>query len=110
MVSLKPIYNHSFDLFMDNGTSRKLMKYEVAEVLWEQLLSLVYPYMKEWKEFLKVNEKPKKSVTKDVWTMFFQFVQMTIDDVKAVNSVVEEGVWPVLIEDFARFLKAKLKL
>jgi hypothetical protein len=86
------------------------MKYEVAEVLWGQLLFLVYPYAKDWKEFLQVNDKPKKAITKDVWTMFFQFVQMTIEDPKAVNNVIEEGVWPVIIEDFAKFLKARLKL
>ena len=58
------------------------MSYEVAEILWGQLLSLVYPYILEWKEFLKNNDKPKKHITKDVWSMFFQFVQMTINDVK----------------------------
>lgn len=109
--SLKPIYMHSFDLFRDQGTSHQLMQYEVAEALWGQLLTVVYPYAADWKEFLnKINDKPKKHITRDVWTMFFQFVQITMNDKNGVNTVIGEGVWPVLIEDFAKSLKAKYHL
>lgn len=107
---LRPIYNYSFELLRDRGTSHKLIKYDVAEVLWGQLLYLVYPYAKDWTEFLQANTKPKKSITKDTWSMFFQFVEKTIEDVKEVDSVIEEGVWPTLVEDFAKFLKERLKL
>lgn len=110
MQTLKPVYVHSFDLCRDHGTAHKLMKYEVAEVLWAQLLGLVYPYAEEWRAFLKENEKPKKAITQDVWAMFYQFMQVTAENKAAVNTVIEEGVWPVLIEDFAKYLKAKFKL
>lgn len=110
MEKLRPIYNYSFEFSRDRSTSHKLMKYEVAEVLWGQLLYLVYPYAKDWAEFLRINSKPKKSITKDTWNLLFQFVEKTIGDVKEVNNVIEESVWPTLIEDFAKYLKERLKL
>ena len=112
LQSLKPLYSYVFELFRDRGTSHQLMKFEVAELVWGQLfVQSVFPYIKQWLEYLKEYQKDlplKRPITKDVWNMFFEFVTLTTKDKAGVGKVIEEGVWPLMIEGFAKYLEAKL--
>lgn len=110
---LTPIYKHAMELFRDRGTSHKHLKHEVAVLLWGQLLTKqVFPCKEQWDDFLGEYQKDtpvKKAVTTDVWSMFLEFVRMAGENQEhAVAKVAEDGVWPMIIEAFAGYLKQRL--
>jgi len=114
LANMKQIYMYAFDLCRDRVTTHQLMHYEYAEALWNQLITPTnYTYAKQLTAFLKIFQKDlpvKKAITKDAWTMFYEFALMTSKDKSAINKVIEEGVWPTFIEEFAKYLHDLLKL
>ena len=42
--------------------------------------------------------------------MFFQFMKITSKDITEINNVIKDGVWPNIIEEFAKVLKANLNV
>jgi hypothetical protein len=110
--ALKPIYNYAFDLFRDRSTVHKLLSYDVAILLWGQLVtSSIYPYAEQWKAYLAEYQKDlpqKKPVTRDVWNMFYEFVVATTKDSSGLSKMLAEDEWPLMIEGFAKYLKGKI--
>lgn len=106
---LKSIYMFAFELFRDRDISHKMLKYEAAVSIWGQLiLPSTYKYKVEWDEFLKVYQSDipiKKMITLDVWNMFYTFMKMTNENDEVINEAIEDGIWPVIIDAFARYLK-----
>eukprot|EP00826_Nyctotherus_ovalis_P043209 TRINITY_DN4525_c0_g1_i13.p1 TRINITY_DN4525_c0_g1~~TRINITY_DN4525_c0_g1_i13.p1 ORF type:complete len:163 (-),score=36.57 TRINITY_DN4525_c0_g1_i13:107-595(-) len=110
LEKLTPIYKYAMELFRDRGTSHKHLKHEVAVLLWGQLLTKeVFPCKEQWDDFLGEYQKDlpaKKAVTTDVWNMFLEFVRMVRENKEeAVKKVMEDGVWPIIIEAFAGYLR-----
>lgn len=114
LEGLTPIYKFALELFRDRGTSHKHLKHEVAVLLWGQLLTKeVFPCKEQWDDFLKEYQKDQpaiKAVTTDVWGMLLEFIKMTRENKEeAVKKVIDDGVWPTILEAFAYYLKDKLQ-
>ena len=112
LTRLQPIYQYAFELFKDQRSIHKIMEYNVAELLWAQLISKAYPYSNQWKDFISVykNSVSRLTITNDTWVMFFQFMVITSKDITKINNVIKDGVWPNIIEEFAKALKANLNV
>ena len=109
---LKPIYMFAFDLFRDRATVHKLLVCDVATLLWGQLVTpAVYPHAEQWKAYISQYQKDapvKKPITRDVWNMFFEFIEATTKESSGLSKMMEENEWPLMIEDFAKYLKEKI--
>ena len=83
-------------------------------VLWGQLITKnVYPMAEHWSNFLKEkmsDPKGKKAITKDVWNMFMDFITITANNNENLSKVIEDGSWPLLIEEYAKYLKVRLSI
>jgi len=98
---LKEIYRFTFN-FAKEPTARN-MGFESALALWDVLLKGKFVYLKQWLEFMNSKEK-KNDIPKDLWNMLLEFHFLTRGD---LTKYVDDGAWPVLIDEFVDYLKKK---
>lgn len=98
----KKMYKFIYHFARDK--SNKNMQTEMAVDLWELLLSGKSKFLPLWIEFLQSEKKDQKAVPKDTWDMLYELIETTKGD---MNSFVDDGTWPPIIDQFAAFFNAK---
>lgn len=94
----KEIYRFSFSLSLDEN--QRSLPCDVAIPMWKLLLDGKYAKLDTWCEF--VEKKHGKSISKDTWNLFYDFViGVGID----LNKFDADGAWPVLIDDYVKYLE-----
>lgn len=63
-----------------------------------------YQYLDDWVKFCESEEAGLKAVQKDSWNMFYDFYMITKG---GIESFVDDGTWPVLIDQFMEFYQSK---
>lgn len=92
-------YLHTFT-FALTPPSRTL-PLDSALVFWDLLLTNRFGRLPQWKEFL--SEKGR-GVSRDVWNLLLDFSETVQHD---LNNYDETDSWPVLIDEFVAWVKAK---
>jgi len=97
----KELYNYTYDLGkMEN---QKNVSLDMAIELWNVVLSNKFKDSEIWFNFLR--EKHNLAISRDCWTLFFDFVKIANDSIDKYDS---DGAWPVLIDEFVEYYKEKL--
>lgn len=76
---------------------------ETARQLFPLLLQGRFRHLDLWMEFL---ENRTLAISKDTYSLLLDFAE-TIDE-RMSNFDVENGAWPVLLDEFVDFAKPKL--
>lgn len=97
----KEVYKFTFNFAKDAG--KRSLDFENAKALWEILLAKKFPFLSEWLEYLDTLAE-KNDISKDTWNMLIEFHQLTQGD---INKYVDDGAWPVIIDEFVEWLKKK---
>lgn len=95
-------YRFCFDFSKESGFGVRTLPLEVAKQMWQLTLKDRFHHMDTWFTFLGTQDV--KCVTKDVWEMLGTFATDVADD---MSDYDEDGAWPVLIDDFVEWYKAK---
>lgn len=106
----KKTYKATFLLARAPG--QKVLPLDTAIEYWRLLLSApslswstpTTPWLQWWIEYLE--EKWKKSVSRDMWDQTGVFVSKCGED-ESMGWWSEEGAWPGVIDDFVGFVKAR---
>lgn len=96
--TFKQFYMFCFNYFKE--PDQKSLQMDVALPTWKLLLKDRYTDIDKWCEFYET--RIKKSVSKDLWTLFFDFA---LDIGANVNKYDENGAWPIAIDEFVVYLK-----
>jgi len=99
----KEVYRYTFGFAKD--TTGRNLNFESAKALWEILLKGKFPFLEQWIEFLETRPQ-KNDVPKDLWNMLLEFHYATRGD---LNKYVDDGAWPVMIDEFVEHLKSPKK-
>eukprot|EP00298_Acanthocystis_sp_HF-20_P004248 c14591_g1_i1.p1 GENE.c14591_g1_i1~~c14591_g1_i1.p1 ORF type:complete len:269 (-),score=88.44 c14591_g1_i1:122-928(-) len=97
-TTFKSFYNFSFTYSRDPGA--KSLGIETATALWSIILVGRWKHLDLWNKF--VLEQYKHSISKDTWTMLYDFIRDVGDDLDKYDA---EGAWPVVIDEFVQFAK-----
>lgn len=93
---LKDVYRFAFTFLLEEG--QRALPLETAAEYWRLLLSDIYgDKIETWISFYE--KQSKATVSKDVWNMFFVFLQDWDKDSKLENYD-EAAAWPSLIDEF----------
>jgi DCN1-like protein 1/2 len=108
----RAVYRHAFLFARPPGQKNAAL--DTASELWRVLFSQNsgmawatprYGYWTEaWIAFL--NEKWKKSVSKDMWNQIERFARRTVSD-EEITFWSEDGAWASVIDEFVLYLKEK---
>lgn len=93
----KEFYNYVFQLLMQTDQQRSLGVDE-ATAMWA-LFFKKWPLVDKWNEF--VATVYKKAISKDVWSMLYDFSRANVADVKNYDDT---ACWPVLMDEFVDWL------
>lgn len=95
----REIYNYAFAWAKDKG--QKWLTLETAVGLWQLILGQrKWPLLEHWCTF--VQERYKRSVSKDTWTQLFEFTRVPVS---SLSHYDDEGAWPCLIDEFVAYLQ-----
>lgn len=79
---------------------------EVAVPTWKLVFSATtavkYKSLSEWLDFIENHFK--QHITKDIWMQLLEYIKEVGDDLNKYNS---EAAWPIAIDDYVSYLKAK---
>mmetsp|Transcript_45654 Transcript_45654/g.33382 ORF Transcript_45654/g.33382 Transcript_45654/m.33382 type:complete len:108 (+) Transcript_45654:455-778(+) len=100
----KELYKFTFDFSRDQGY--KNVSIETALGLWELLLTNRCNFLPLWIEFFKTEKKDLQVIQKDTWNMLYELIEQTNGDFR---NYVDDGAWPVLIDQFQEFYSRKTK-
>ncbi|KAI8097523.1 Cullin binding-domain-containing protein [Halteromyces radiatus] len=92
------IYNYAF--LFGRQTGQKNLALDAAVELWKLLLAGRYDRLDQWITFLE--EKHRKAISRDTWTLFLDFATQPNFDIDTHDA---EGAWPILIDEFVEYLK-----
>jgi DCN1-like protein 1/2 len=102
--NFRDFYSWCFDFSKEPGHGVRSLAIEVARQMWQMTIGARYPEpVARWIEF--VEAKGIKVVTKDVWDMLLTFLANVNQDDMADYD--DEGAWPVLIDDYVEWFRAK---
>ena len=103
-AQFKELYKFVYDFTREEGY--KNFSTETAIGLWELLLSDKCKFLKLWIDFFQTEKKDQAVVSKDTWNMFFELIEQTKGD---FANYVDDGAWPVIIDQFYEFYQSKQK-
>lgn len=98
------LYKFAFDFSRDQGF--KNIPIESAIALWELFLTGKCKFLKQWIDFFQIEKKDQTVVQKDTWNMLYELVEQTKGD---FGNYVDDGAWPVLIDQFNEFYQKSVK-
>lgn len=96
----KELYKFVFDFSRDPGF--KNVNVDTAIGLWELLLTGKCKFLNQWIEFFRTEKKDVKVISKDTWNMLLELIEQTHGD---FNNYVDDGAWPVLIDQFYEYFQ-----
>jgi len=97
-AKFRQFYNFVFDYLKED---KKVIGVEEAATLWEILgIDTRWPLYVKWHDYIKA----KKSVSRDAWRLFLNFVEQYPKDVSAYDA---DGCWPSVIDEFVDHVRAK---
>eukprot|EP00298_Acanthocystis_sp_HF-20_P008262 c17576_g1_i1.p1 GENE.c17576_g1_i1~~c17576_g1_i1.p1 ORF type:complete len:246 (+),score=72.53 c17576_g1_i1:28-765(+) len=97
-VIFKNFYNFAFMYSRDPGA--KSLGVETAVALWKIILEGKWKFLDLWIQF--VQEQYKHSISKDTWSMLYDFICDVGDNLEKYD---DQGAWPVVIDEFVNFAK-----
>lgn len=100
--ALKRVYSYVFTFALEKG--QKTLSQDLCIEFWNMLLTNHFPLLPEWIAF--VRERVRNTITKDTWVLLFDFATQVKAD---LSNYDEDGAWPVLLDEFAEYIKEKRK-
>ncbi|KAI8926435.1 Cullin binding-domain-containing protein [Entophlyctis helioformis] len=94
----KRIYLFAFNFA--KSSNQKSLPLESAIAFWDLLLGNKFKHLDLWKTFLE--ETHGKSISKDTWSLFWDFITNINDDFSNHDT---DGAWPVLIDNFVEYAR-----
>lgn len=102
------LYQYVFDFIRGSDTRIKTIGHEEAVMYWKLLLADIHQgqdRLEQWYEFITTSER---SISKDVWNMFFKFViQVIVADPTDLSGYDEMSAWPSVVDEYMEWLQAK---
>ena len=80
------------------------MDQESAVSYWELLLADKFDNFKPWCEFLDEKKSEHKFISRDTWNLLLDLATQVKPD---FSDFDEDGAWPVIIDDFVEWVKAR---
>ena len=109
----KSTYRHTFNLAKQPG--QKAVMLDTAKEFWKMLFgSAGMPWRSTGVDWLGLyieflDDKWKKSVSKDLWNQTLEFARKTLEDA-SLGWYSEEGSWPDVIDELVVWSKTKTNL
>ena len=103
--TFREVYGFTFRYALDSGARN--ISLETATALWDLILPLSgWPMYCDWISFVQSESVVKKSraITKDVWTLLYDFSQAAPSKESLVKFDIDGVAWPVLIDDFYEYV------
>lgn len=101
-ADFRNFYMYAFEY--NKPPENRSLPIETARQLFPILLEGRFRHLGLWQEFLADR---KLAISKDTYALLWDFVN-TIDDSMS-NFDVENGAWPVLLDEFVEFAKPRLQ-
>jgi len=98
--NFKRFYAFLFDYALNKETNQKFLDLSEAIELWKIILKGRFVQLDKWCKFLE--ERYRKSISKDTWNQLFEFVRVINNDLDKYDP---EGAWPVVIDEFVEHVK-----
>ena len=98
--SFDKYYNYVYTLGKEEG--QKSVQVPQACALWGLVLKGRFKLLDSWLEFIQ--ETTKNAISRDTWAQLLDFAVQVDDD---LDKFDENGAWPVLVDEFVDWLKAK---
>jgi len=98
----KDFYNFVYNY--GKGTEQKSLDLEFAIALWKLVLKDRFIHLDMWIAWLQENRK--HSISKDEWSLLLDFSNSVNKEMTNYNA---EEAWPVLIDDFVEYGRAKFE-
>lgn len=100
--AFRDYYGFCFGFAKDPAYGVRTLPTEVATQMWQLTLAPRFPLLGEWCAFL--DDTGVKAITSDAWNMLLTFATDVSDD---MSDYDEDGAWPVVIDDFVEWYRAK---
>ncbi|EKX40557.1 hypothetical protein GUITHDRAFT_113343 [Guillardia theta CCMP2712] len=98
----KDFYAYAFDISRQDG--QKVLDLQTAIQLWRMLLEGRFDHLDLWCEYLE--KVYNKAITKDTWQLTLEFSQTVNEDFSNID--LENSAWPVVIDEFVEYCRAKV--
>jgi len=95
----KEFYLFVFDYAKGPSEKKKVLELDFAVAMWQTVLPDRFKHLNEWIKFLQ--ERHKKPITKDTWSLLWEFSKTNITGYDASEA------WPVLIDDFVDYINSQ---
>ncbi|XP_067132896.1 DCN1-like protein 4 isoform X2 [Centruroides vittatus] len=102
-VTFKNIYRYAYDFARDKD--QRSLDIETARAMLQLLLGKHWPLYSSFHQFLE--QSKYKVINKDQWCNVLEFSRTINSD---LSNYDEDGAWPVLLDEFVEWLKAKRNL
>jgi len=100
--SFKEFYHFLFEC--GKTSNQKSLDLETAVVLWRLALKTRFKFLEVWIEYLE-NQQKGRGISKDTWHLLLDFSRQVNKDMSNYDA---EGAWPVIIDEFVEYAKAKI--
>lgn len=99
--SFKPFYAWCFDYLRED---RRVLSAEEVKTLWNMLgMAGRWKLWGKWLEYL-FTKKKREYMSRDEWCVTLTFAQ---EHKNSIDNYDADGAWPVLIDDFVRFINGE---